>query len=147
MDGRDGSILNPNGYRSPFFVKAYCKGLFNIDMGIISGMNVTKGAECCWNDDGLPTQIDVSIDIKDLYSSLAMSGFKENRMMDIVANTSYMDFLANMAGINIADVDISRKVKLYYYLGRSKITQTPDRIFTKFDQSISRLIGNLYNRI
>lgn len=137
---------NPNGYKSPFLVKAYCKGLFSIDMGIISSMSVTKGAECCWNDDGLPTQIDISIDIKDLYSSLAMSGF-EGSTGKIVTNTSYMDFLANMAGLNIAQTEIGRKVKMYYYLTQTKLAQTPSRAFTRIDQSISRLMGNLYDKL
>ena len=39
--------LDPNSYWSPFLVRAYSKGLFNIDMGLITSMNVTKGAQCC----------------------------------------------------------------------------------------------------
>ena len=73
---------NPNGYKSPFLVKGSCKGMFNIDMGMITSMSVTKGAECCWNDDGLPTQIDINITIEDLYSSLAMSGFGRNNLVE-----------------------------------------------------------------
>ena len=134
---------NPNGYRSPFLVKGFCKGLFSVDLGIISGLNVTKGAECCWNDDGLPTQIDISLDIKDLYSSIAMSGF-DTSTKNIVSNTSYMDFLANMAGLNIAQMEIGRRIRMYYYLTRARATNIPSNIFTRFDQSISRIMGNLY---
>lgn len=133
---------NPNGYRSPFLVKAYCKGLFSIDMGIISSLSVTKGAECCWNDDGLPTQIDISLDIKDLYSSLAMSG--DTPTSNVMNNTSYMDFLANMAGLNIGQMEIGRRVRMYYYLTKTDISTFPSRIFTRFDQAISRIMGNLY---
>lgn len=134
---------NPNGYRSPFLVKGFCKGLFSVDLGIIAGLNVTKGAECCWNDDGLPTQIDISLDIKDLYSSIAMSGF-DTSTKNIVSNTSYMDFLANMAGLNIAQMEIGRRIRMYYYLTRARATNIPSNIFTRFDQSISRIMGNLY---
>lgn len=153
MQDSNGSV-NPNGYRSPFLVKAYSKGLFNIDMGIISSMSVTKGAECCWNDDGLPTQIDINLEIKDLYSSLAMSGFGTNTgkglfkidgLSSVVNNTSYMDYLANMAGLNIGQMEMGRKIKLYYYLTQTDIAQAPSRLFTKFDQSVSKIIGKLYN--
>ena len=133
---------NPNGYRSPFLVKAYCKGLFNIDLGMITGLNVTKGAECCWNDDGLPTQIDISMDIKDLYSSIAMSG--DDKVKNIVSNTSYMDFLANMAGLNIGQMEIGRRIKMYYYLTKTNVATIPSRLYTRFDQAISRVMGNLY---
>ena len=137
---------NPNGYKSPFLVKAYSKGLFNIDHGIISSMNVTKGAECCWNDDGLPTQIDITLEIKDLYSSLAMSGFND-KTKEIVNNTAYMDFLANMAGLNIGQMEIGRRIKMYYYLTRTRLDQVPSKIFTSFDQSISKLIYGLYTKL
>ena len=135
---------NPNGYRAPFMVKAFSKGIFNIDYGMITSMTVTKGAECCWNDDGLPTQIDISLEIEDLYSSLAMSGFTDTNKQ-IVSNTSYMDFLANMAGLNIAQMEIGRRIKMYYYLTKTDITQIPSKIHTRFDQSISKLMGKAYN--
>lgn len=134
---------NPNGYTSPFLVKAYCKGLFNIDMGIITSMSVTKGDEGCWNDDGLPTQLDISLEIKDLYSSLAMSGFKDS-LKQIVNNTSYMDYLANMAGLNIAQMEIGRRVKMYYYLAQTEVATVPSTIYTMFNQTLSKIIGGAY---
>ena len=135
---------NPNGYRSPFLLRAYSKGIFNIDMGMITSMSVTKGAQCCWNDDGLPTQIDISLDIEDLYSSLAMSATSD-KIHNVVANTSYMDYLANMAGLNIAPMEVGRRIKMYYYLQRNNIVSTPSKIFTRFEQNISNLIGGIYN--
>ena len=135
---------NPNGYRSPFLVRAYSKGIFNVDMGMITSMSVTKGAQCCWNDDGLPTQIDISLEIEDLYSSLSMSSTADH-IHNVVANTSYMDYLANMAGLNIAQMEVGRRVKMYYYLQRNNLASTPSKIFTKFEQNISNLIGNIYN--
>ena len=146
-----------NGYMSPFLVKAFSKGMFSIDMGIISSLSVTKGAECQWNDDGLPTQIDISIEIADLYSSLAMSGFQSTgvifgnpakaakQIAKIVNNTAYMDFLANMAGLNVGTMEIGRRIKMYRYLTETAITQYPSRKFTQFDQAMSKLMGGLYD--
>lgn len=160
MDHED--HYNLNGYMSPFLVKAFSKGMFNIDMGIISSLSVTKGAECQWNDDGLPTQIDVSITITDLYSSLAMSGFEDTssiynlglgnpfkgmqQIWKIVNNTAYMDFLANMAGLNVGTMAIGRRVEMYKYLTETSLVQYKSRKFTQFDQAISRIMGNLYEK-
>lgn len=58
-DEKEGDIIDPNGYISPYFCKAYMKGMFNIDMGLITNMTVSKGATAQWNDNGVPTQIDV----------------------------------------------------------------------------------------
>ena len=147
---------NANGYMSPFLVKAFSKGMFNIDMGIISSLSVNKGAECQWNDDGLPTQIDITIDITDLYSSLAMSGFESTgvvgslskagkQLIKIVNNTAYMDFLANLAGLNVGTMAIGRRIKMYRYLTETAIEQYPSRKFTQFDQKLSSFMGTLYD--
>ena len=144
---------DPNGYSSPFLVKAYSKGMFNVDMGIISSLSVSKGAECCWNDDGLPTQIDISIEIKDLYHSLAKSSMWDsnnilasiNSLTGVVNNTSYMDFLANMSGLNVAQMEVGRRITMFYYLSRSMLGTAGSTVFSRFDQGVSRLISKMYN--
>ena len=139
--------LDPNSYWSPFLVRAYSKGLFNVDMGIITSMNVTKGAQCCWNDDGLPTQIDIQLEIEDLYSHMAMSygGNSINLVKNVINNTTYMDFLANMAGLNIAQMDMGRRISLAYYLVQTTAATLPSNIKSRLDQSVTKLIGNMYN--
>lgn len=137
---------NVNAYRTPFICRAYSQGRFNIDLGLIGGISATKGATCCWNDDGLPTQIDVEVDIRDLYSKLTMTGFEDDnsysgnliggtihsltsapgQIYNIVSNTSYMDFLANMAGLNINQIAPLRKVKMYFDLASNRASNFVD---------------------
>ncbi len=136
---------DPHSYTSPFLVKAYLKGKFECDMGIISSLSVTKGAECMWNDDGLPTQIDISVDIKNLYKNLAMVTYDMGNM-SIVNNTAYMDFVANMAGLNIGQMQMARKAEYYWYITKSKVAQWPAHIGLKGSQALSRLYGALYNK-
>ena len=155
---------NPNGYRTPFLVRAYSKGLFSIDMGMITGLSAVKGAACCWNDDGLPTQIDVSIEIADLYKQLYMSGYRDDDQSvgtfsslavwkDVGAvktalanNTAYMDFLANMAGLNINQMELFRRAKMFYYLMKNDINTIPSSLGTRFGQTLENAIGrNLFN--
>ena len=149
--------LDPNGYSAPFLVKAYSKGLFNIDMGIITSLSASKGDTCQWNDDGLPTQIDVTIEVKDLYSHMAMSsmfneehnilniGAQASQISNLCNNTAYMDFLANMAGLNIAQMEVGRRLQFAYYMTRTALSTVKSRQFSKLDQSVSRLIGKMYN--
>lgn len=141
--------LDPNSYNSPFLVKAYSKGMFSIDMGIITSMSVNKGATCCWNDDGLPTQIDISLEIKDLYSKLAMSTLDYvhplKSISNIVNNTAYMDFLANMSGLNIAQMEVGRRITMAYYLSQTYMGGSASSVFNRIDQGVSKLIGKMYN--
>lgn len=139
---------NYNAYKSPFLVKAYCKGMFNIDMGMITNLSVTRGAECQWNDDGLPTQIDISITIEDLYSSLFMTNEESGNIFSIqsriVKNTSMMDFLANLAGLNIAETEILRREKMYIKLLDDKFKRVPSNIYNTFDNAVANLISKIY---
>ena len=143
-----------NAYNAPFLVKAYCKGLFNIDMGIITDMSVSRGAECQWNDDGLPTQMDIDISIEDLYSSLYMSAMKDTdppflinqikNNLSVVRNTSMLDYLANLAGLNIAEQEIARATRMFMKLAGSTFDRIGNDIYNKFDLGVSKLISNLY---
>ena len=145
MKGRE---PDPNSYGAPFLVRAYCKGLFNIDMGMITSMSVSKGKACAWNDNGLPTEIDISLTIEDLYSSIAMSKVdikKKSTPLAVASNTSYMDFLANMAGLNIGKMEIGRRVEMTYYLSNSAVSLAPSTVFTKFDQGLTNMMANMYN--
>lgn len=148
---------DPNAYTSPFLVKAFCKGMFSVDMGMVTSMSVTKGAECCWNDDGLPTQIDVSLEIKDLYSSLYMSGYNKDSNLDlfkemraikfITSNTAMMDYLANMAGLNLAQMEIGRRIGMAFHLTASNFRNWPSKVWTRMDNKISNMIGSLYSKL
>jgi hypothetical protein len=141
--------LDPNSYGSPFLVKAFSKGMFSIDMGIITSLSVSKGATCCWNEDGLPTQIDISIEIKDLYSKLAMStadiSSPVKSIKGVINNTAYMDFLGNMAGLNIGQMEMGRKIHMAYYLTQHMIATAESTVFTRFDQTLSRFQHKMYN--
>jgi hypothetical protein len=137
-----------NSYSAPFLVRAYSKGKFNIDMGIITGLNINKGGTGQWNDDGLPTQIDISVEIKDLYSKFAMTKVDNfsnwNNVKNVVNNTAYMDFLANMSGLNVGQMEMGRRTRMAIQLYKSSGTRLTAGMGTLFDQSVSRLAGLLY---
>ena len=65
----------PNGFISPFLIKAYYKGLFNCDLGLITNMSVSRGSEGGWTRNGLPTTVDVTLQIKDLYENISISKY------------------------------------------------------------------------
>lgn len=106
---------NPNGYTNPFLIRAVYKGFFNVDMGIITDMSITKGAECQWTPEGIPTSIDISISIKDLYSAMSITETKsENWKYDTLNNTTQMDYIANLCGINVFKPEIGRMIDMWF---------------------------------
>ena len=101
------------GYVSPFLVRAFYKGMFNCDMGIITNMSIQKGAEGAWSPFGIPTVVEVHFTIKELYGTMAITSNK-NISQGLLRNTSLMDYIGNLCGININEADVQRTLYFYY---------------------------------
>ena len=133
-------------YYSPFLVRAYCKSLFNVDMGIIGDLNVTKGEEGEWTKDGLPTVAEISFTIKDLYDNLFMSRY-ENPLSPtgIMSNITELDYIANSCGINVNDQEIVRTIKMYTGLGFGAARDMLDiGIFGNISQYFNQKLNNIF---
>lgn len=135
--------VDPNGYVSPFLCRAFYKGFFNIDMGLMS-LSVQRGTEGGWTVDGLPTVVEATIEIKDLYSHMSIShsllkNGKENGALD---NMAMMTYLANMAGVNINEPDITRSLRLYAALTKQEVMTIPSHVLAKANQYIADLVTN-----
>lgn len=133
-------------FYSPFLVRAYYKGIFNIDMGIITDMSVSKGSDGEWTPDGLPTTAEVSFEIKDLYDALSMSRADDDKDKGILSNISELDYIANSCGININEPEITRTIKMAVTLGftdniRDKVTMN---IFGNVTQYFNQKVQNIF---
>ena len=134
-----------HGYISPFLVRAFYKGLFNVDMGIITDLTFTKGKEAAWSKSGIPLTVDVSFTIKDLYNDMYitnMDSMKYNMMNNIIL----MDYISNMCGVNINEVDVIRAIDLYFTQNiKNRITDTWHmKIWGSLDQWVSNRWQNLF---
>lgn len=106
--------VSTNGYASPFLIRAFYKGMFNCDMGIITSLSINKGSEGCWSPAGIPTAVDVQFTIKELYGTMSISNNASNLENGLLNNITLMDYLANMCGININEPDFKRMLYFYY---------------------------------
>ena len=134
-----------NGYMSPFLIRAYLKGAFNCDCGIVTSLSISRGKEGSWTLNGLPTEVDVSMSIKDLYSLIMIT--KPSNAEWFMNNTALMDYIANNCGININEPDIVRQLTMYAQLKKNQILQFPNRYFSQLQLDIEKAIGNVYSKI
>lgn len=134
--------MGPNGYSSPFLVRAFYKGIFNCDMGIITAMDISKGKEGAWTIDGLPTEVDVTITLKDLYSALTISNSDD--IGKFMNNTSLMDYLANTCGLNVNKPELTRTLEIYLMLKTNRIVNMPNTVFTNLTNELTNTVANLY---
>ena len=136
-----------NGYFSPFLVRGFYKGLWNCDMGIITDLSLSLGKEGSWTLDGLPSEVDVDMTIKDLYNVLAMT--PSDQTTAFLNNTMFLNFLASSCGVSINKPDLDRSVDLYLML---KKNYWKDRLagysfWQKATQGIQNKLYNLYTGV
>lgn len=135
-------------YYSPFLVRACYKGTFNVDMGIITDLSITKGDEGEWTVDGLPTVADVSFEIKDLYEGMYMSTAQDLSDLNILNNITELDYIANSCGININEPEILRTIEMYFALnlsGRVKDTLSI-KMLTGVSQYFNQKFTNIFGK-
>lgn len=135
-----------NSYTTPFIIKAFYKGMFNIDMGIITEMSFNKGKEGSWTKDGLPTVVDISFTIQDLYSAMGMTSTEKMFKGLTLQNVAEMDYVANLCGININEPDVFRMVNLWCAFNiTNKVYDFIPNLSLGIEQKISNSILKAYN--
>lgn len=147
--GQDYSDANSavNGYMSPFLVRAFHRGMFTCDMGIITELSIEKGKEGSWTLDGLPSEVDVSLTIKDLYSVMFQTCTEQKK--EFLSNTTFMNYLANSCGININAPDIERSINMWMMLTADKWKSklTPYSYWQKATQGFRNKIYKMYQGV
>lgn len=96
-----------NTYASPFLVKATVDGEFYCNLGIVDSISINRAGDS-WTCDGVPCEIDVNLNITDLYSQLVLS--KKPRLFR--CNASLIEFLAVNTGLSVVKPNLALKMQL-----------------------------------
>lgn len=93
-----------NMYTSPFLVNAYCKGRFAVPNGMITDMSITRGKDDFgWNNNNLPTAVDINFSIKDL-SPAVFLGMHDIGYFDTFSrNSNMMEYLDTMSALGLSE--------------------------------------------
>lgn len=84
-------------------------------MGIVDSISIKRASQDGWSKYGFPTEVDVSISIKDLYENLSISRAGD---WSTFHNMEYLDMLATWTGVNMNKPELERKFQLYKaYIG------------------------------
>lgn len=95
-----------NTFSSPFLVKAYVDGLFSCNLGIVESIQISKVTETL-SVSGLPTEVDVMLNIVDMYSELSMT--PSNEPLRFANNSSLIEFLATNCGLSLVTPNLKAK--------------------------------------
>lgn len=132
--------LGRSGYMSPFLVRAFCKGWFNCDMGIVESFQIKKASQDGWNSSGLPTEIDVSISLRDLYSSIGISSATDSSYLK---NTEFLDMIGTLCGINVNKPAIDRKLAMLVGFYKNKPGDIVHNVTASIGENIRNKLNNL----
>lgn len=127
-----------NTYTSPCLVQCFSQGWFNCGFGIVDSFSLDKQD---WNAMGLPNEIKVSLNVKDLYSQLSLP--KSNNALGFMQNTGMFEYLMVNSGLDftVANAGTSWKVwKLVFSdLLTSKIQAAPYDMLQSLMRSVKGL--------
>ena len=127
-----------NTYESPFLVKAYVDGIFSCNMGMVDSISISRGSDSR-SVEGLPSEVDVSLSIVDLYSQLTLSSSANPSLF--VTNASLIEFLATNCGLNIIGDNVKTKVDLFISAYSNAIRDIPTNIGSGVHEYLDNVVA------
>lgn len=105
-----------NTYKTPNIIKLFSPGWFSCEMGMIDSINIDKGSDNGWAISKLPTEVKVSIGVRDLYSSLGIPTIDDEKSpaaaVNLMTNTGLTDYLLTISGVDLTDPEVGRQFSI-----------------------------------
>jgi SH3 domain protein len=129
-----------NTYGAPFLIKVFCDGIFTTNLGIVSSISINKNVDPeSWTVDGFPSEVDVSLEIVDLYSDLTMS--PQTNIEMFLANSSLIDYIGTTCGLNFLEPQITNKMKNYITTIKNAFGDIPENIVSVMNDKVDNLLA------
>jgi hypothetical protein len=129
-----------NTYGSPFLIRAFCEGLFTCNMGMVQSMSITKGVNNAFSVDGLPTEIDITVQLVDLYTDLSMS--PQSNPLLFINNSSLIEYLSTTCGLSLVNPNITAKLETIVNTVSNTFADIPDTIMSTITEALDGMILN-----
>lgn len=112
-----------NSYKAPFLVKAYIDGEYSVNLGIVSSIQINKGSsDPTFTADGFPTEVDITVNIADLYSDLMITA-STNPVL-FMENGSLIEYLSMTCGLGLYTPNVGAKVAMFTNAAGNAVTDT-----------------------
>lgn len=131
-----------NTYASPFLVKASAKGWFSCEMGIIDNITIEKGGQDSWSVDNLPTEVKVTLSLKDLYGQISLT---PNSRPDLfLENYSLFHYLAVTCGVDITSPHLFERYKTLALLAVESFKDIPGNVYNTVWEALRNKVESLW---
>lgn len=131
-------------YTYPFLVKAFSKGIFSCDMGVLTNLQVNRGGEDgeLWSYDSNATEISVSFEITPLISKLMMSSLNDGAGW-ILKNHGLQEYLGGLCGVDLRNNRIAMAKELFATMVQGQASAWFNNLFNSWTANTG--IMNLIN--
>ena len=134
-----------NSYGAPFLIKGHSNKWFNIEMGIVDSVEITKDD---WNADGFPGSLTISMSFKDLYSALSMPKFDDPKAAVLMAlNQSFIEYLSVNCGLNMKRSEWKIKMDLLDILAQNMVADLVPTKTAEMREKIGNSIGGIFGGV
>lgn len=138
--------LGTNGYLAPYIIQGHAKGFWNCEIGMIDSLSIKRNP-ASRTIDGIPTEVDVSVTIRDLYPTMSVGYDKGSAAASFFNNSGLIDFVGTMTGLNLNKPDFRRKLDAYISSKTNIVRDIPGNVERNIISSIRdtsrRLFGDL----
>lgn len=133
---------SPNSFNSPFLIRGYAQGWFSIDMGMVETITIEKGPEQSWTVDGLPTEVKITLNIKELYSNLMIS--PSTKPSYFFSNQGLIDYLGVTCGVDMTIPNIYFNFRLAKAMLTSRFKDIPNRAYYHFTEDVRNHLNSIF---
>ena len=112
--------------------------MWTINLGIVTDISISKDTETL-SVDGLPMSVDVTLNIRDLYSDLSISPANKPRLF--INNSSLIEYLATTCGMSLTKPNLETKYKMILDTMISSFTDIPTNVKSSIDETINNFIS------
>lgn len=134
-----------NSYEAPPLVKVFYDGVYSCSLGIVSSLQIVRD-NADWTADGLPTSASVSMEIKDLYSSLSVNSASEDVNL-FMHNSSLIEFLLTQCGLSMISYNFDMKARLRWNTVANLAGSTTSTVAGRLSENILGGIVNKFSNV
>ena len=137
--------LSDNMYTYPFLIRCAQTGHFNVDLGIISSMTITRGGsnDISWTTDTLSTEWDVTLEITPLVDQLMITSTSHPLLF--CKNEMLLDYLSNFCGFDMLANNLQTKVDMMKNFVLAKFAGFPTNIENKVSDTMYNLLKPFFS--
>ena len=131
-------------YTFPFLIRCAQLGHFNVDLGVISSLNITRGGadDTSWSADMIATEWEVQMEITPLVDELMIT--PTNHPVLFCKNEMLLDYLANYCGFDVLAYNASTKVDLMMTFIKNVVLDWPATIEYKITDKLYNKVNSLF---